>query len=122
VTVGRLEIERLKLMSDLDRSASAFHQIPARFAGPRLLRMVLANKPTSSAIEPAKEDLCRGGASSISRQWRIGSRSCVVPHAPMIEAIRTHVMGAERIAADHATGPVPVIEDCHRPDLYLSSR
>ena len=42
----------------------------------------------------------------MSRHWRIGSAPCVVALAPTIEAIRAHVMSAERIHADDTTVPV----------------
>src|SRR6202050_1142357 len=44
------------------------------------------------------------GSRSMSRHWRIGA--CVVALAPIIEAIRIHVMSAERIHADDTTVPV----------------
>src|SRR5580698_4752185 len=83
------------------------HPIPRGFAGPSLLAMVLVNKfllhqplnrqSTTFAREGIEIDV-----STLAD--RVGA--CVVALAPIIEAIRTHVMSAERIHADDTTVPV----------------
>src|SRR5881397_116640 len=45
------------------------------------------------------------GSRSMSRRWPIGSAP-VVALDPILQAIRTHVMSAERIHADDTTVPV----------------
>jgi transposase len=55
--------------------------------------------------EPPEQDLCsrRGEIDVSTLADRVGA--CVVALAPIIEAIRTHVMRAERIHADDTTVP-----------------
>jgi len=83
------------------------HPIPRGFAGPSLLAMVLVNKfllhqPLNRQSKTYAREGIEIDVSTLAD--RVGA--CVVALEPLIEAIRTHVMGAERIHADDTTVPV----------------
>ena len=83
------------------------HPILRGFAGPSLLAMVLVNKfPLHQPLNRQSKTYAREGieidVSTLAD--RVGA--CMVALDPIIEAIRTHVMGAERIHADDTTVPV----------------
>jgi transposase len=83
------------------------HPIPRGFAGPSLLAMVLVNKfllhqPLNRQSETYAREGIEIDVSTLAD--RVGA--CVVALDPIIEAIRTHVMSAERIHADDTTVPV----------------
>ncbi|VIO64951.1 hypothetical protein CI1B_00450 [Bradyrhizobium ivorense] len=83
------------------------HPIPRGFAGPNLLAMVLVNKfllhqPLNRQSKTYAREGIEIDVSTLAD--RIGA--CVVALAPIIEAIRIHVMSAERIHADDTTVPV----------------
>jgi transposase len=83
------------------------HPIPRGFAGPSLLAMVLVNKfllhqPLNRQSKTYAREGIEIDVSTLAD--RVGA--CVVALEPLIEAIRTHVMRAERIHADDTTVPV----------------
>jgi transposase len=83
------------------------HPIPRGFAGPSLLAMVLVNKfllhqPLNRQSKTYAREGVEIDISTLAD--RVGA--CVVALAPLIDAIRTHVMSAERIHADDTTVPV----------------
>src|SRR3978361_84190 len=83
------------------------HPIPRGFAGPSLLAMVLVNKfllhqPLNRQSKTYAREGIEIDVSTLAD--RVGA--CVVALAPIIEAIRIHVMSAERIHADDTTVPV----------------
>jgi transposase len=83
------------------------HPIPRGFAGPSLLAMVLVNKfllhqPLNRQSNTYAREGIEIDVSTLAD--RVGA--CVVALEPLIEAIRTHVMRAERIHADDTTVPV----------------
>ena len=83
------------------------HPIPRGFAGPSLLAMVLVNKfllhqPLNRQSKTFAREGIEIDVSTLAD--RVGA--CVVALDPMIEAIRIHVMSAERIHADDTTVPV----------------
>jgi transposase len=83
------------------------HPIPRGFAGPSLLAMVLVNKfllhqPLNRQSKTYAREGIEIDVSTLAD--RVGA--CVVALAPIIEAIRTHVVSAERIHADDTTVPV----------------
>src|SRR6202521_3518360 len=83
------------------------HPIPRGFAGPSLLAMVLVNKfllhqPLNRQSKTYAREGIEIDVSTLAD--RVGA--CVVALDPIIEAIRTHVMNAERIHADDTTVPV----------------
>ena len=83
------------------------HPIPRGFAGPSLLAMVLVNKfllhqPLNRQSKTFAREGIEIDVSTLAD--RVGA--CVVALAPLIDAIRIHVMSAERIHADDTTVPV----------------
>jgi transposase len=83
------------------------HPIPRGFAGPSLLAMVLVNKfllhqPLNRQSKTFAREGIEIDVSTLTD--RVGA--CVVALAPLIDAIRIHVMSAERIHADDTTVPV----------------
>jgi transposase len=83
------------------------HPIPRGFAGPNLLAMVLVNKfllhqPLNRQSRTFAREGIEIDVSTLAD--RVGA--CVVALEPLIDAIRTHVMSAERIHADDTTVPV----------------
>ena len=83
------------------------HPIPRDFAGPSLLAMVLVNKfllhqPLNRQSKTFAREGIEIDVSTLAD--RVGA--CVVALEPLIDAIRTHVMSAERIHADDTTVPV----------------
>ena len=83
------------------------HPIPRGFAGPGLLAMVLVNKfllhqPLNRQSKTYAREGIEIDVSTLAD--RVGA--CVVALDPIIEAIRIHVMSAERIHADDTTVPV----------------
>src|ERR1700741_2760517 len=83
------------------------HPIPRGFAGPSLLAMVLVNKfllhqPLNRQSKTYAREGIEIDVSTLAD--RVGA--CVVALEPLIEAIRTHVMSAERIHDDDTTVPV----------------
>jgi transposase len=83
------------------------HPIPRGFAGPSLLAMVLVNKfllhqPLNRQSKTFAREGIEIDVSTLAD--RVGA--CVVALEPLIDAIRTHVMSAERIHADDTTVPV----------------
>jgi hypothetical protein len=93
------------------------HPIPRGFAGPSLLAMVLVNKfllhqPLNRQSKTYAREGVEIDVSTLAD--RIGA--CVVALDPIIEAIRTHVMSAERIHADDTTVPVVCTEN---PDIMV---
>ena len=92
------------------------HPIPRGFAGPSLLAMVLVSKfLLHQPLNRQSETYAREGidldVSTLAD--RVGA--CVMALDPTIEAIRTHVMSAERNHADDTTVLVLAeIEDRHR--------
>ena len=100
------------------------HPIPRGFAGPSLLAMVLVNKfllhqPLNRQSKTYAREGIEIDVSTLAD--RVGA--CVVALDPIIEAIRTHVMSAERIHADDTTVPVLAkLKTVTRPDLDLCSR
>src|ERR1700682_6279328 len=82
------------------------HPIPRGFAGPSLLAMVLVNKfllhqPLNRQSKTYAREGIEIDVSTLAD--RVGA--CVVALDPIIEAIRAHVMSAERIHADDTTVP-----------------
>ena len=80
------------------------HPIPRGFAGPSLLAMVLVNKfllhqPLNRQSKTFAREGIEIDVSTLAD--RVGA--CVVALDPLIDAIRTHVMSAERIHADDTT-------------------
>ncbi|MBP2434256.1 transposase [Bradyrhizobium elkanii] len=78
-----------------------FHPIPRGFAGPSLLAMVLVNKfslhqPSNRQSKTYAREGVEIDVSTLAD--RVGA--CVVALDTIIEAIRIHVMSAERIHAD----------------------
>ena len=61
----------------------------------------------------------RRGFPSLARLIMIGA--CLVALDPLVQAIRAHVLSAERIHTDDRAC-VGETENCHRPDLDLCSR
>src|SRR3954447_23458362 len=85
------------------------HPIPRGFAGPSLLAMVLVNKfllhqPLNRQSKTYAREGIEIDVSTLAD--RVGA--CVVALNPIIEAIQTHVMRAQRIHADDTTVPVLV--------------
>jgi transposase len=83
------------------------HPIPRGFAGPSLLAMVLVNKfllhqPLNRQSKTYAREGIEIDVSTLAD--RVGA--CVVALDPIIEAIRNHVMSAERIHADDTMVPV----------------
>ncbi|WP_426616105.1 IS66 family transposase [Bradyrhizobium sp. McL0616] len=83
------------------------HPIPRGFAGPNLVAMVLVNKfllhqPLNLQSKTYAREGIEIDVSTLAD--RVGT--CVVALDPIIEAIRIHVMSAERIHADDTTVPV----------------
>jgi transposase len=83
------------------------HPIPRGFAGPSLLAMVLVNKfllhqPLNRQSKTFAREGIEIDVSTLAD--RVGA--CVVALDPLIDAIRIHVMSAERIHADDTTVPV----------------
>ncbi|MEA2910217.1 MAG: transposase [Bradyrhizobium sp.] len=83
------------------------HPIPRGFAGPSLLAMVLVNKfllhqPLNRQSKTFAREGIEIDVSTLAD--RVGA--CVVALEPLIDAIRIHVMSAERIHADDTTVPV----------------
>jgi transposase len=83
------------------------HPIPRGFAGPSLLAMVLVNKfllhqPLNRQSKTFAREGIEIDVSTLAD--RVGA--CVVALDPLIQAIRTHVLSAERIHADDTTVPV----------------
>jgi transposase len=83
------------------------HPIPRGFAGPSLLAMVLVNKfllhqPLNRQSKTFAREGIEIDVSTLAD--RVGA--CVIALEPLIDAIRTHVMSAERIHADDTTVPV----------------
>jgi transposase len=83
------------------------HPIPRGFAGPSLLAMVLVNKfllhqPLNRQSKTYAREGVEIDVSTLAD--RVGA--CVVALDPIVQAIRTHVMSAERIHADDTTVPV----------------
>jgi transposase len=83
------------------------HPIPRGFAGPNLLAMVLVNKfllhqPLNRQSKTFAREGIEIDVSTLAD--RVGA--CVIALEPLIDAIRTHVMSAERIHADDTTVPV----------------
>jgi transposase len=83
------------------------HPIPRGFAGPSLLAMVLVNKfllhqPLNRQSKTYAREGIEIDVSTLAD--RVGA--CVVALEPLIDAIRTHVMSAERIHVDDTTVPV----------------
>jgi transposase len=83
------------------------HPIPRGFAGPSLLAMVLVNKfllhqPLNRQSQTFAREGIEIDVSTLAD--RVGA--CVVALEPLIDAIRVHVMSAERIHADDTTVPV----------------
>ena len=81
--------------------------VPRGFAGPSLLAMVLVNKfllhqPLNRQSKTFAREGIEIDVSTLAD--RVGA--CVVALAPLIDAIRIHVMSAERIHADDTTVPV----------------
>lgn len=91
----------------ITEAPAASHPIPRGFAGPNLLAMVLVNKfllhqPLNRQSKTYAREGIEIDVSTLAD--RVGA--CVVALAPIIEAIQTHVMSAERIHADDTTVPV----------------
>jgi transposase len=91
----------------ITEAAATSHPIPRGFAGPSLLAMVLVNKfllhqPLNRQSKTYAREGIEIDVSTLAD--RVGA--CVVALDPIIEAIRTHVMSAERIHADDTTVPV----------------
>uniref|UniRef100_Q07JE6 Transposase IS66 n=1 Tax=Rhodopseudomonas palustris (strain BisA53) TaxID=316055 RepID=Q07JE6_RHOP5 len=83
------------------------HPIPRGFAGSSLLAMVLVNKfllhqPLNRQSKTFAREGIEIDVSTLAD--RVGA--CVVALEPLIDAIRIHVMSAERIHADDTTVPV----------------
>jgi transposase len=83
------------------------HPIPRGFAGPSLLAMVLVNKfllhqPLNRQSKTFAREGIEIDVSTLAD--RVGA--CVVALDPLVQAIRTHVLSAERIHADDTTVPV----------------
>jgi transposase len=83
------------------------HPIPRGFAGPSLLAMVLVNKfllhqPLNRQSKTYAREGIEIDVSTLAD--RVGA--CVVALDPLIDAIRIHVMRAERIHSDDTTVPV----------------
>ena len=83
------------------------HPIPRGFAGPSLLAMVLVNKfllhqPLNRQSKTFAREGIEIDVSTLAD--RVGA--CVVALDPLIQAIRAHVLCAERIHADDTTVPV----------------
>ena len=74
------------------------HPIARGRAGPSLLALVLAREVRlASAPEPAERDLrSRGRSRSTSRRWPARVGASVAALDPILEAIRAHVLAAER--------------------------
>src|SRR6202453_830266 len=91
----------------ITEAAAPSHPIPRGFAGPSLLAMVLVNKfllhqPLNRQSKTFAREGIEIDVSTLAD--RVGA--CVVALEPLIDAIRTHVMSAERIHADDTTVPV----------------
>src|SRR6266481_500415 len=83
------------------------HPTPRGFAGPSLLAMVLVSKfllhqPLNRQSKTYAREGIEIDVSTLAD--RVGA--CVVALDPIVRAIRTHVMSAERIHADDTTVPV----------------
>lgn len=83
------------------------HPIPRGFAGPSLLAMVLVNKfllhqPLNLQSTTFRREGVEIDTSTLAD--RVGA--CVVALAPILDALRRHVLAAERIHADDTTVPV----------------
>src|SRR3984957_7249885 len=91
----------------ITEAPAPFHPIPRGFAGPSLLAMVLVNKfLLHQPLNRQSKTYAREGIEIdvAALADRVGA--CVVALDPIIEAIRIHVMSAERIHADDTTVPV----------------
>lgn len=91
----------------ITEAPAPFHPIPRGFAGSSLLAMVLVNKfllhqPLNRQSNTYAREGIQIDVSTLAD--RVGA--CVVALDPIIEAIRIHVMSAERIHADDTTVPV----------------
>ena len=83
------------------------HPIPRGFAGPSLLAMALVNKfllhqPLNRQSKTFAREGIEIDVSTLAD--RVGA--CVVALDPLVQAIRAHVLSAERIHADDTTVPV----------------
>ena len=83
------------------------HPIPRGFAGPRLQAMILVNKFLShQPLSRQSATFAREGVEidTSTLDDRVGA--CVVALSCVVEAIRRHVLAAERLHADDTTVPV----------------
>jgi transposase len=83
------------------------HPIPRGFAGPSLLAMILVDKfLLHQPLNRQSATFAREGVEIDTSTLADRVGACVVALEPMVEAIRRHVLAAERIHADDTTVPV----------------
>ena len=84
------------------------HPIPRGFAGPSLLAMVLVSKfLMHQPLNRQSAAYAREGVEIDTSTLADRVGACVVALDPIVQAIRAHVLRAERIHADDTTVPVP---------------
>ena len=83
------------------------HPIPRGFAGPSLLAMILVDKfLLHQPLNRQSATFAREGVEIDTSTLADRVGACVVALDPMVEAIRKHVLAAERLHADDTTVPV----------------
>jgi len=83
------------------------HPIPRGFAGPHLLASVLVSKfMLHQPLNRQSDTFAREGIAIDTSTLADRVGACAVALAPIVEAIRHHVLAAERIHADDTTVPV----------------
>ena len=83
------------------------HPIPRGFAGPSLLAMVLVSKfLLHQPLNRQSDAYAREGVEIDTSTLADRVGACVVALDPIVQAIRAHVLRAERIHADDTTVPV----------------
>ena len=83
------------------------HPIPRGFAGPNLLANVLVSKfMLHQPLNRQSDTFAREGIAIDTSTLADRVGACAVALAPIVDAIRRHVLAAERIHADDTTVPV----------------
>ena len=97
------------LYDKIVQAEAAGRPIARGMAGPGLLAHVLVSKYCDHLpLYRQSGDLCaRRSRGWIARPWRSGSEDAAELLEPLVEALRRHVMSAEKLHADDT--PVPVL-------------
>jgi len=91
----------------ITETPAPFHPIPRGFAGPNLLASVLVSKfMLHQPLNRQSDTFAREGIAIDTSTLADRVGACAVALAPLVEAIRRHVLAAERLHADDTTVPV----------------